>query len=178
MIQRAELGKREVLHGAGIHLARKHEPGRGKSRRPAGVICASCLAIAVCVDGTGSTQNRVYSSGRAVMTTDLVAKTCTPCRGGVPPMSREKAKRYIGETPNWLLAAEGTRITRIFRLRDFKAALRFVDKVGAVAEDEGQHPDIRFGWVCCSIEQFTLKMKDLQEKDFIMVVKINALAEE
>ena len=112
------------------------------------------------------------------MTTDLVAKTCTPCRGAVPPMSREKAKRYIGETLNWLLAAEGTRITRIFRLRDFKAALRFVDKVGAVAEDEGHHPDIRFGWVCCSIEQFTLKMKDLQEKDFIMAVKINALAEE
>jgi 4a-hydroxytetrahydrobiopterin dehydratase len=63
-------------------------------------------------------------------------------------MSRDEAKCYIGETPSWKLAAEGTRITRIFRFRDFKEALRFVDKVGAVAEDEGHHPDIRFGWGC------------------------------
>jgi hypothetical protein len=49
-------------------------------------------------------------------------------------MSRDEAKCYIGETPSWKLAAEGTRITRIFRFRDFKEALRFVDKVGAVAK--------------------------------------------
>ena len=49
-------------------------------------------------------------------------------------MSHNEAKRSIGETPNWELAGEGTRIARIFRFRDFKGALRFVDKVGAVAE--------------------------------------------
>ena len=49
-------------------------------------------------------------------------------------MSRNEAKRSIGETPNWELAGEGTRIARIFRFRDFKGAFRFVGKVGAVAE--------------------------------------------
>jgi 4a-hydroxytetrahydrobiopterin dehydratase len=80
------------------------------------------------------------------MIKDLVAKTRTPCRDGVPPMSRNEAKCSIGETPSLELAAEGTRIARIFRFCDFKAALRFVDKVGAVAEDEGHHPDIHFSW--------------------------------
>lgn len=112
------------------------------------------------------------------MTSDLATKTCVPCRGGVSPMSLDEAKRHLDETPGWELTAEGTRIERAFRFRDFKAALDFVDKVGAVAENEGHHPDIRFGWGYCTIELFTHKINGLHENDFIMAAKVNALADD
>jgi 4a-hydroxytetrahydrobiopterin dehydratase len=61
------------------------------------------------------------------MTETLAEKTCTPCRGGVP---RDEAHR----------------IERTFRFRNFREALAFVQQVGDLAESEGHHPDISFGW--------------------------------
>ena len=58
-----------------------------------------------------------------------------------------------------------------------RAALRFVDRVGALAEDEGHHPDITFGWGYATISLHTHKIKGLHENDFIMAAKIDALPE-
>ena len=107
--------------------------------------------------------------------TDLVAKTCTPCRGGVPPMTVDEAKRYAQQTPGWELSAGATRIQRSFQFGDFREALGFVDRVGALAEEEGHHPDIHFGWGYCTIELYTHKIKGLHENDFIIAAKINDL---
>ncbi len=107
---------------------------------------------------------------------DLAAKTCVPCRGGIPPMSEEDASRYFGQAPGWTLTHEATRIERTFPCRDFAEALALVNRVGALAEVEGHHPDIRFGWGYCTIELYTHKINGLHENDFIMAAKINALA--
>src|SRR5207247_110532 len=53
----------------------------------------------------------------------LTAKQCTPCRGGVPPLSRAEAERLLRETPGWTLDADATRIERTFKTADFAAAL-------------------------------------------------------
>ena len=108
--------------------------------------------------------------------TTLAGKTCTPCRGGVPPLSRSDAERFLGDTPGWSLDADATKIERRFRFEDFAAALAFVEKVGAVAEEEGHHPDIAFGWGYCTVVFYTHKIKGLHENDFIMAAKVNALA--
>ncbi len=110
------------------------------------------------------------------MSTDLAGKTCTPCRGGIPPMSFDDARRYLEQTPGWSLDPDGTRIERDFRFPNFAEALKFVDRVGALAEAEGHHPDIRFGWGYCTIELYTHKISGLHENDFIMATKINDLA--
>jgi 4a-hydroxytetrahydrobiopterin dehydratase len=106
----------------------------------------------------------------------LTAKTCTPCRGGVPPLTRTEAERLLGETPGWTLSDDATRIERSFSFGDFAGALRFVEKVAAVAEAEGHHPDIAFGWGYCRVVFYTHKIKGLHENDFIMAAKVNALA--
>ena len=111
------------------------------------------------------------------MTNELAAQICTPCRGGIPPMTPDDAKQYAEQTPGWTLLSEETRIERTFKFANFKDALDFVDKVGAVAEQEGHHPDIRFGWGYCTVELYTHKINGLHENDFIMAAKINALAE-
>ena len=106
----------------------------------------------------------------------LTAKQCTPCRGGVPPLTRAEAERLLRETPGWTLDADATRIERPFKTADFASALALVEKIAAIAEAEGHHPDISFGWGYCRVVFYTHKIKGLHENDFIMAAKVNALA--
>ena len=48
--------------------------------------------------------------------------------------------------------------------------------VGALAEAEGHHPDITFGWGYCTVLFYTHKIKGLHQNDFIMAAKVNKLA--
>ena len=48
--------------------------------------------------------------------------------------------------------------------------------VGALAEAEGHHPDITFGWGYCDVLFYTHKIKGLHQNDFIMAAKVNELA--
>jgi 4a-hydroxytetrahydrobiopterin dehydratase len=79
------------------------------------------------------------------MTEVLAEKKCTPCRGGVPPLTQAEAERFQSQTPNWELRDASHRIERAFRLRNFREALNFVRDVGDLAETEGHHPDVSFG---------------------------------
>lgn len=108
---------------------------------------------------------------------ELASKTCTPCRGGTPPLSEEEAARYAADTPGWDLLGQGTRIERRFTFKNFRQALDFVDRVGALAEEEQHHPDIAFGWGYATVSLFTHKIKGLHENDFIMAAKIDRIAE-
>ncbi len=106
----------------------------------------------------------------------LTAKQCTPCRGGVPPLSRAEAERLLRETPGWTLDADATRIERTFKTADFASALALVEKIAEIAEADSHHPDISFGWGYCRVVFYTHKIKGLHENDFIMAAKVNALA--
>ena len=107
---------------------------------------------------------------------DLTAKTCIPCRGGVAPLAPDEAERYLSETPGWSLDDSATRIECRFTFKSFVQALEFTNKVGALAEQEGHHPDICFGWGYCTVVFYTHKIKGLHENDFIMAAKVNELA--
>ena len=110
------------------------------------------------------------------MSVDLLAKTCTPCRGGIPPLSRSEAEAYLKEAPGWTLLDDGRRIERAFKFKNFKEAMDFVHKVGELSEAEGHHPDISFGWGWANVSWQTKKIKGLHENDFIMAAKTNRLA--
>ena len=109
--------------------------------------------------------------------TGLTEKTCVPCRGGVPALDEGEAQTLLAQTPGWELR-EGKRIERTFKFKNFREALGFVDRVGGLAEEEGHHPDITFGWGYATVSLHTHKIKGLHENDFIMAAKINALAPE
>ena len=108
--------------------------------------------------------------------TSLTAKTCTPCQGGIPPLTAAEAERYRPEVPDWALLDDARRIERSFRFRDFAQAFAFVGKVAELAEDEGHHPDVTFGWGYATVSLQTKKIKGLHENDFVMAAKIDALA--
>ena len=105
----------------------------------------------------------------------MESKTCTPCRGGIPPLNLQQAQAMIVEAPGWTLIENGTRLRRDYAFNDFASAMQFANKVGVLSEQEGHHPDIRVGWGYCHVEFQTHKIKGLHENDFIMAAKVNAL---
>ena len=107
----------------------------------------------------------------------LAEKTCIPCRGGISPLTEEKVRGYLAETPGWTLEEDATRIERRFRFKDFASAMEFVRKVGLLAEREGHHPDIAFGYGYCAVSFHTHKIHGLHENDFIMAAKVDAMTE-
>lgn len=110
------------------------------------------------------------------METALAEKSCTPCRGGVPPLERAAAEEYRRQAPDWALVDDATRIERTYRFRNFRDAFGFVRQASELAEAEGHHPDISFGWGYATVSLRTKKIRGLHENDFIMAAKLDRLA--
>ncbi|MBL8481817.1 MAG: 4a-hydroxytetrahydrobiopterin dehydratase [Rhodocyclaceae bacterium] len=110
------------------------------------------------------------------MAGELCTKSCTPCRGGIPPLDAAAAAALQTQAPEWKLQDEAHRIERSFRLKNFRSALDLVQQVGELSETEGHHPDISFGWGYVTVSLMTKKIRGLHENDFIMAAKIDALA--
>ena len=118
---------------------------------------------------------RRLTRGASNMTEALASKTCTPCRGGIPPLTREQAELFHGQATDWQLLEEAHRIERSFQFRNFREALTFVQEIGELAEAEGHHPNISFGWGNATVSLQTKKIKGLHENDFIMATKIDGI---
>ncbi len=103
----------------------------------------------------------------------LTSKHCTPCQGGIDPLTRDAAEGYLADVPGWTLSEDATRITRRFRTGNFAEAQAVANKAGDVAEQEDHHPEIRFSWGWCEVEIFTHAIGGLHENDFIYAAKVN-----
>lgn len=106
---------------------------------------------------------------------DLLAKRCIPCEGGTVPLFRPAAEKLLKELNDWQLSGDAKKISKTYKFNDFAAALAFTNKVGAIAEDQGHHPDISLGWGRVGIELSTHAIGGLSENDFIVAAKIDAL---
>ena len=109
---------------------------------------------------------------------NLSSKNCVPCRKDVPPMERAEAERMHKETPSWeLIEKDGVlHLIKSYLFADFADALKFVNRVGVIAEQEGHHPNIHVhDWNKVDLEIFTHKIKGLHENDFILAAKVDAL---
>jgi 4a-hydroxytetrahydrobiopterin dehydratase len=105
---------------------------------------------------------------------DLASKTCVPCRGGVPPLKGSQLAELAAQVPQWQIVNEH-HLTRNFAFPDFRQALDFVNRVGAIAEEQGHHPDILLTWGSAAITIWTHKIDGLTESDFILAAKIDKL---
>ena len=108
----------------------------------------------------------------------LAERSCSPCRGGIPPLTEQEAAAYHAQAPDWALLDEAKRIERAYRFKNFAEAFRFVERAAALAEAEGHHPDICFGWGYARVSLHTKKIKGLHENDFIMAAKLDRIAAE
>jgi 4a-hydroxytetrahydrobiopterin dehydratase len=105
---------------------------------------------------------------------DLASKTCVPCRGDVPALKGAELHALSHQLPNWEVVNEH-HLHRIFKFPDFVKALAFVNRVGAIAEEQGHHPDILLTWGKAEITIWTHAVNGLTESDFILAAKIDNL---
>ena len=108
------------------------------------------------------------------MTEKLAAKHCIPCRGDVPPLPKEEAEKLAAQIPGWQVVG-GHHLLKAYTFPDFATALDFVNRVGAVAEAEGHHPDLFLSWGKVEVKIWTHKINGLTESDFILAAKIEEL---
>ena len=67
-------------------------------------------------------------------------------------------------------------LERTFAFPDFVQALAFTNKLGALAEEQGHHPDIYLAWGKVGVTIWTHKVDGLTESDFILGAKIDQLS--
>jgi 4a-hydroxytetrahydrobiopterin dehydratase len=118
-------------------------------------------------------DRRLYSRQRSLEEapmSDLASKTCVPCRGGVPPLTREQFQPLLRQLDGWEVV-DGHHLHKTYRFADFKQALEFVNRIGAIAEHQGHHPDIELGWGRVGVVIYTHKINGLTESDFILAAK-------
>lgn len=104
---------------------------------------------------------------------DLTQRRCTPCEGGTPKLAGEELQRYAVVLPSWTVVDEH-QIEKEYRFPDFAQALAFVNRLGAVAEAEGHHPDVFLAWGRVKVTLWTHAIDGLSENDFILAAKADA----
>jgi 4a-hydroxytetrahydrobiopterin dehydratase len=110
---------------------------------------------------------------------ELAERNCIPCRGGVPPMERAEAESLLSRlAAGWQLVEVDPGVTALrksFQFKDFGGALAFVNAAGAIAEEQGHHPDMLLRWGEVRVDIWTHKIKGLTESDFILAAKFDRI---
>ena len=101
----------------------------------------------------------------------LADRQCVPCRGGTPALGTAERDALLGQLGGDWVIADGHHLFKEYRFPDFAAALAFVNRVGAVAEAEGHHPDIELTWGRVAIKIWTHAIDGLTESDFVLAAK-------
>lgn len=108
------------------------------------------------------------------MSEELSLKKCVPCEGGMPAMSPAQTNQYLSQVLGWELI-DNLKIKKDFKFKDFKQSLDFVNKVGALAEQEQHHPNITIIYNKVRIALSTHAIGGLSQNDFIMAAKIDKI---
>jgi len=106
---------------------------------------------------------------------NLAEKKCIACSGDVKAFDSETAQTFLKQLDNWTLSPDAKWLSKEFKFKNFAQALDFVNKVGAIAEDENHHPNIDFTWGIVKISIQTHKINGLFESDFILAAKIDRI---
>ncbi len=107
---------------------------------------------------------------------NLLSKKCLPCERAVPVLSRQEALTYLEGLSEWKLSRDGKAIGADYLMKDFMSAVAFIEKIAALAEKEGHHPDLHLtGYRNLKVELSTHAIGGLSLNDFILATKIGRL---
>jgi 4a-hydroxytetrahydrobiopterin dehydratase len=109
----------------------------------------------------------------------LYEKKCIPCRGDIPPFTREQVHEYLKYLTDWKVLINEKKafyLLRTYKFSDFEKSLAFINKVSSIAEEEKHHPDLKFGWGYAEVNIFTHAINGLSLSDFILASKIDMIS--
>jgi 4a-hydroxytetrahydrobiopterin dehydratase len=107
---------------------------------------------------------------RRLAMSGLAQRTCVPCRGGVPPLTSEQIAPLLAQVEGWEVV-DNHHLAKRYDLEDFAQGLELVNRIGAIAEEQGHHPDLYIAWGRVEVKIWTHKINGLTESDFILAAK-------
>ena len=90
------------------------------------------------------------------------------------PLSDPEIAKLLIDRNHWKI--EGGELVRTFEFKDFLGSLRFVNRVGDLAEKAGHHPDIDIRYNRVRLALVTHDAGGLTAKDFDMAAAADAIA--
>ena len=107
----------------------------------------------------------------------LSVNHCEACRAGAPLATREEIAEYMSQLAGWqiLEVAGVNHLQKVYSFKNFAQALKFTNRVGAIAEVENHHPAILTEWGKVTVTWWTHKIAGLHANDFIMAAKTDDL---
>jgi 4a-hydroxytetrahydrobiopterin dehydratase len=106
---------------------------------------------------------------------DLARRKCVPCHGGIAPLKGAELKQYLQALGGDWKAVKNHHLEKEFKFKDFKSALAFTNKIGALAERQGHHPDLYLAWGKVRVTIWTHAVDGVTESDFVLAAKIESL---
>jgi len=110
---------------------------------------------------------------------ELHKKKCVPCRGDIPPFTREQIDEYLKYLTDWKVQINEKKafyLSRVYKFSNFEKSLGFINKLSNIAEEEGHHPDLKFGWGYAEVNIHTHAINGLSLSDFILASKIDMIS--
>jgi 4a-hydroxytetrahydrobiopterin dehydratase len=104
----------------------------------------------------------------------LAEQHCVPCRGKVLPLPADELEKLKSQVPGWQVV-DGHHLWKAYSFPDFRTALDFVNQTGAIAEEEGHHPDLLLAWGKVEVKIWTHTVDGLTGNDFVLAAKIDRI---
>lgn len=111
------------------------------------------------------------------MPSELAQKECVPCKGGVPPLAGKDLDALLQKLGGGWQVKDEHHLEKAYSFKDFAEALEFTNRVGAIAEAQGHHPDIHLSWGKVVLKIWTHKIDGLTESDFVLAAKADEALE-
>ena len=106
---------------------------------------------------------------------ELAERRCEPCKSGEPPLGEAQTAPLLAQLDADWQVIDGHHLSRVYRFKNFRLALDYVNAVGALAEEQGHHPDLHLAWGKVGVEIWTHKIDGLHEADFVFAAKCDRL---
>jgi 4a-hydroxytetrahydrobiopterin dehydratase len=107
----------------------------------------------------------------------LANEKCEACRADSPRVGPDEAKQLLQQIPEWSVVEQDgvQRLQRVYKFKDFVAALEFTNAVGRIAEEAQHHPLLITEWGRVTVQWWTHKIHGLHRNDFILAARSDQL---
>ncbi|WP_254447355.1 4a-hydroxytetrahydrobiopterin dehydratase [Ruegeria sp. HKCCA5426] len=93
-------------------------------------------------------------------------------------MTADEANTHMAElASDWKLGADAKTLSRHYAFKGFAKATYLANLCAWLADQQGHHPDIAFGWGYVDVKLTTHEIGGLSENDFIWAAKLDQLTE-
>jgi 4a-hydroxytetrahydrobiopterin dehydratase len=104
---------------------------------------------------------------------DLSSKHCTPCEGGIAPLSAKEIEPLLAGLNGWVV--DGKSLVKTYTFSNYYETMAFVNATAWVSHREDHHPDLEVGYKHCRVRYLTHAIGGLSENDFICAARLDAL---